>query len=126
MPRFKRRKVEERISDNSRKIESAKQANRSEKLHKTNGTKSTSPRPAEELPPQEASESGSSDDDVEPDQTEAGNEVGATSIQSEARKTFADLGVIESLCEACTNLGFKYPTPIQEQSIPLALQGRDM
>ncbi|KAF2660574.1 DEAD-domain-containing protein [Lophiostoma macrostomum CBS 122681] len=43
-----------------------------------------------------------------------------------AKKTFADLGVIESLCEACTNLGFKHPTPIQEQAIPLALEGRDI
>ncbi|KAF2178799.1 putative ATP-dependent RNA helicase [Zopfia rhizophila CBS 207.26] len=42
------------------------------------------------------------------------------------KKTFADLGVIESLCEACTNLGFRHPTPIQEQAIPLALDGRDL
>ncbi len=40
-------------------------------------------------------------------------------------QTFRDLGVIEPLCEACTALGYKTPTPIQ-QSIPLALQGRDL
>ncbi len=30
------------------------------------------------------------------------------------------------MCDACTALGYKAPTPIQEQSIPLALQGRDL
>lgn len=41
-------------------------------------------------------------------------------------QTFAELGVIEPLCEACTALGYKQPTPIQAQSIPLALKGRDV
>ena len=43
-----------------------------------------------------------------------------------APKSFAELGIIDSLCEACDALGYKAPTPIQAQSIPLALQGRDM
>ena len=42
------------------------------------------------------------------------------------QKTFPDLGVIDSLCEACTNLGFKTPTAIQAESIPIALGGRDI
>ncbi len=41
-------------------------------------------------------------------------------------KSFQDLGVIDSLCEACAALGYKTPTPIQAESIPLALQGRDL
>ncbi|TVY85101.1 ATP-dependent rRNA helicase rrp3 [Lachnellula suecica] len=41
-------------------------------------------------------------------------------------KTFEELGIIESLCNACTALGYKAPTPIQAESIPLALQGRDL
>lgn len=41
-------------------------------------------------------------------------------------KTFQDLGVIESLCDACTSLGYKTPTPIQVEAIPLALKGRDI
>ncbi len=41
-------------------------------------------------------------------------------------KTFQDLGIIDSLCEACDSLGYSTPTPIQTQSIPLALQGRDL
>jgi ATP-dependent RNA helicase DDX47/RRP3 len=46
--------------------------------------------------------------------------------RQEEAKTFQDLGIIESLCEACESLGYKAPTPIQAQSIPLALQGRDL
>ncbi|KAJ9660202.1 ribosomal RNA processing protein [Neophaeococcomyces mojaviensis] len=41
-------------------------------------------------------------------------------------KTFSDLGLIEQLCEACEQLSYKKPTPIQAQAIPLALQGRDI
>lgn len=43
-----------------------------------------------------------------------------------ATKTFKDLGVIDPLCEACAALGYKAPTPIQAEAIPLALQGRDL
>lgn len=43
-----------------------------------------------------------------------------------AEKTFADLGVIDSLCDACSSLGFTKPTAIQRESIPIALQGKDI
>lgn len=46
--------------------------------------------------------------------------------EEKTQKTFAELGIIDSLCEACTALGYKNPTPIQSESIPLALQGRDL
>ncbi|SPC61503.1 probable DEAD box protein (putative RNA helicase) [Ustilago sp. UG-2017b] len=39
---------------------------------------------------------------------------------------FSDLGVIPQIVEACTNMGFKHPTPIQVKSIPEALQSRDV
>lgn len=42
------------------------------------------------------------------------------------QKTFKDLGIIDQLCEACDALGYKKPTPIQAEAIPLALQGRDL
>ena len=41
-------------------------------------------------------------------------------------KSFQDLGVIDSLCEACANLKYKSPTPIQREAIPVALRGRDL
>lgn len=41
-------------------------------------------------------------------------------------KTFAELGIIPELCESCATLGFKRPTPIQVESIPAALEGRDV
>ncbi|KAM6913267.1 putative ATP-dependent RNA helicase DDX47 [Lycodopsis pacificus] len=44
----------------------------------------------------------------------------------EAVKTFKDLGVTEVLCEACDQLGWKIPTKIQVEAIPLALQGKDI
>ncbi|KAH0555992.1 hypothetical protein GP486_006064 [Trichoglossum hirsutum] len=36
------------------------------------------------------------------------------------------VGIIDSLCDACTALGYKQPTPIQAEAIPIALQGRDL
>ncbi|KAH9871580.1 ribosomal RNA processing protein [Plenodomus biglobosus] len=50
----------------------------------------------------------------------------ATAETDVAKKTFADLGVREELCDACENLKFTTPTPIQAQAIPLALEGRDV
>ncbi|KAJ2785031.1 ribosomal RNA processing protein [Coemansia javaensis] len=43
-----------------------------------------------------------------------------------ADATFASIGVMPQLCEACEKLGFKAPTEIQRDSIPWALQGRDV
>ena len=60
----------------------------------------------------------------EPEETEKASVAAKASTNS--IKTFKDLGIIDSLCDACTALGYKAPTPIQEQSIPYALQGRDL
>ncbi|KAI1767817.1 DEAD-domain-containing protein [Hypoxylon sp. FL1150] len=48
------------------------------------------------------------------------------SVAESAPKTFKDLGIVDPLVEACHKLGYKHPTPIQEKSIPLALQDRDL
>jgi len=40
--------------------------------------------------------------------------------------TFASLGVCEELCQACELLKWTKPTEIQRQTIPWALQGRDI
>lgn len=41
-------------------------------------------------------------------------------------KTFADFPLAESLQLALNDLGFTAPTPVQEQSIPAALEGKDL
>ncbi|KAG8138043.1 hypothetical protein E2320_003974 [Naja naja] len=51
---------------------------------------------------------------------EHGEEVG------EIAETFKQLGVTDVLCEACSQLGWKTPTKIQVEAIPVALQGRDI
>ncbi|MEQ8968050.1 MAG: DEAD/DEAH box helicase [Azospirillaceae bacterium] len=40
--------------------------------------------------------------------------------------SFADLGLAEPLCRALTALSYETPTPIQAQSVPALLEGRDM
>lgn len=60
----------------------------------------------------------------EVDEDEADEEIPVAA--DETPKSFAELGIIDALCEACTALGYKTPTPIQRESIPLALQGRDL
>jgi ATP-dependent RNA helicase DeaD len=40
--------------------------------------------------------------------------------------SFADLGLSEPLLDALKHLGYEKPTPIQEQTIPALLQGRDI
>jgi superfamily II DNA/RNA helicase len=41
-------------------------------------------------------------------------------------KTFRDLGVHEALCEALGSQGITHPFPIQELTLPLALDGNDL
>ena len=78
-------------------------------------TPSSAPSSSVESPLQSGDQRTSS----EPETTRA-DEVEPTT------KSFESLGIIESLCDACEALGYKVPTPIQEQAIPLALQGRDL
>lgn len=40
--------------------------------------------------------------------------------------SFADLGLSEPVVRSLDSVGFKHPTPIQEQVIPIALAGRDV
>ena len=43
-----------------------------------------------------------------------------------APSLFAELGLIPPLLQAVADLGYEKPTPVQEQSIPLVLAGRDL
>ncbi|MCL4115277.1 UNVERIFIED_CONTAM: hypothetical protein GTU68_059200 [Idotea baltica] len=40
--------------------------------------------------------------------------------------TFSDLGLIDPILKALNNQGYTNPTPIQEQSIPILLRGKDL
>ncbi|WP_254070686.1 DEAD/DEAH box helicase [Acidisphaera sp. L21] len=42
------------------------------------------------------------------------------------RAVFADLGLSEPILKAIAEMGYLHPTPIQEQAIPIVLQGRDV
>ncbi len=51
----------------------------------------------------------------------------AEPISEEApRPLFADLGLSESVLRAIVEMGYRHPTPIQEQAIPVVLMGRDV
>jgi ATP-dependent RNA helicase DeaD len=41
-------------------------------------------------------------------------------------KTFADLGLAEDILAALKDVGYEAPSPIQEQAIPVLLEGRDV
>ncbi len=43
-----------------------------------------------------------------------------------ARATFADLGLSEPVLRAIDDMGYRHPTPIQEQAIPIVLMTRDV
>ncbi|TNY22260.1 P-loop containing nucleoside triphosphate hydrolase protein [Rhodotorula diobovata] len=46
--------------------------------------------------------------------------------ETKSTATFASLGLLPALCDACTSLGFTAPSQIQEECIPYALEGRDI
>jgi superfamily II DNA/RNA helicase len=56
--------------------------------------------------------------------------VGASEIvvdgEAAVRTVFADLGLSEPILRAIEEMGYKHPTPIQEQAIPIVLMGRDV
>lgn len=60
------------------------------------------------------------------DGSDVENEESGTAGDSLGTKTFKDLGVVDTLAEACATLKYEHPTQIQAESIPVALQGRDI
>ena len=44
----------------------------------------------------------------------------------DSEKSFSDLGLVDTLCQACASLGWKKPSKIQVESIPVALAKHDV
>ncbi|KAG6016224.1 ribosomal RNA processing protein [Claviceps pusilla] len=111
MPEVKRRKV----------ADGAAQKKRSKEQHN---------RPSPPPPPPPAAAAALIDTPSDGEHTseeEDSATLDAPSAEESAQpKTFKDLGIVDALCEACEALNYKYPTPIQEKSIPVALSGRDI
>jgi superfamily II DNA/RNA helicase len=47
-------------------------------------------------------------------------------LEDKPRTTFAELGLSEAVLRAIEDMGYRHPTPIQEQAIPVVLMGRDV
>jgi len=78
-------------------------------------------------PPQPASDSSDAASAAEEaDASDAASSSAEQNNNGVASKTFADLGLREELCDACTELKFTNPTAVQAQAIPIALEGRDV
>ncbi|OJJ47571.1 hypothetical protein ASPZODRAFT_141157 [Penicilliopsis zonata CBS 506.65] len=76
--------------------------------------------------PENSSDADSSTPEASPGNADTANEQRQEEDSKPAPKTFKELGIIDPLCEACETMGYKAPTPIQAESIPLALQDRDL
>jgi ATP-dependent RNA helicase DDX47/RRP3 len=105
-----------------RKVAHAEPAAPVEDSDASSNASSSSPQPTAENPDIGDSEPQATADDPNVKDATSETEPSATT----APKTFKELGLIDSLCEACDKMGYKAPTPIQSESIPLALQGRDI
>merc|ERR1711953_1201079 len=53
-------------------------------------------------------------------------EVSGVHEREQEEKTFQDLGLVDALCERCEFLGWKKPSKIQVEAIPVALEGNDV
>ena len=91
------------------------------KRRKLNGSSHVSIPPTSDPPLRDRESSLSAPDDASQSQDASDSEASTT-----VTKSFQELGIIDSLCDACTSLGYKQPTPIQREAIPLALQGKDV
>ncbi|KAL7266642.1 ribosomal RNA processing protein [Rhizina undulata] len=82
----------------------------------------------EDVEEEEASNDSSSSEGEASSKPKAPEAAAAAEEEEEpaVKKTFKDLGVMDSLCEACATLGYKHPTAIQAESIPIALTGKDL
>jgi superfamily II DNA/RNA helicase len=65
--------------------------------------------------------------DADTGAADAAEQPGIPTVSDEpARTTFADLGLSDAVLRAIADMGYRHPTPIQEQAIPVVLMGRDV
>jgi superfamily II DNA/RNA helicase len=79
----------------------------------------------------DADDDAPEEDEASPEDESDEDEDGPTEedealAEAAAKTTFADLGLSEPILRAVTEAGYLYPTPIQEQAIPVVLMGRDV
>ncbi|XP_017043880.1 probable ATP-dependent RNA helicase DDX47 isoform X1 [Drosophila ficusphila] len=92
----------------------------------------TSDEEEEQLSGEEDEEDGSGAEDDEDEAAESGEEEGESGSEAEDEEagdqklTWKDLGLNETLCQACDELKWKAPSKIQREAIPVALQGKDV
>jgi len=60
------------------------------------------------------------------DEEEVDEEVYKLTDNKDSDKTFASLGLLDVLVQSCEEVGWKKPSKIQEEAIPLAVQGKDV
>jgi superfamily II DNA/RNA helicase len=104
---------------------------RSEAGHDPDNVHETSPvaaEPKDNAPAMEADgpdEHEYDDDDLEQDQ-DAAYAAHLAAPDEPARVVFADLGLSDEVLRAISDMGYRHPTPIQEQAIPVILMTRDV
>ena len=74
----------------------------------------------------QAAAEAASPDSLPATASDAVETASAAGDESHPRTTFADLGLSDELLRAISEKGYIHPTPIQEQAIPVVLQGRDI
>lgn len=75
----------------------------------------------------EISSSDSEGEEVEPKkETPRTEEVEQDDSTEKTLESFSDLNIVPELLQACKNLNFTKPTPIQAKAIPPALEGKDI
>ena len=65
-----------------------------------------------------------SSSESENDAEDIQDDASITHQKEESNKTFAELGLVDVLCEACEKVGWKHPSKIQAEAIPVALSGK--
>ncbi|GAA6062982.1 hypothetical protein JCM10212_005805 [Sporobolomyces blumeae] len=87
-----------------------------------------SPTPVDERPQPVASTSASTSSNSPATSAKQPSAGQSSLLTTEERDTtsFADLGLLPALCDACSSLGFTAPSQIQQECIPYALQGKDI